>query len=255
MASIYDYPLYYDILFGWNRDEEAGFYASAFTRHGLKPNARILEVCSGTGQIGLRLARKGWQITGLDIRPEMLKFIETAAAEQDLAINTLHGDMRNFSSHLFDGAYCPANSFRILEHYDEMTAHLHAVSANLRHDGIYVLDMFFSAPERVGTDMDTWSMQRDGIEVTNMGDTIEVDDVPAKKKLTLDWGGTLRRYSFAEFVEIIGRLPGFDIASCHPIHRETRDGISIFHIDDTSDKPDGRTVVILTHNVEQEELE
>ncbi|HJN52782.1 MAG: class I SAM-dependent methyltransferase [Pseudomonadales bacterium] len=255
MASIYDHPLYYDILFGWDRSEEAGFYASAFARHGLKPNARILEVCSGTGQVGLRLARKGWQITGLDIRPEMLEFMEAAAKDQDLSIHTLHGDMRNFSSHLFDGAYCPANSFRLLEHYDEMTAHLQSVSANLRHDGIYVLDMFFSAPERGGADMDTWTMQRDGVEVASMGDRIVVDDTPAKKKLTLDWGGTLRRYSFAEFMEIIGRSPGFDIASCHPVHRETRDGISIFHIDDTSEEPDGRTIVILTHSVDKEPLD
>lgn len=252
MASIYEYPLYYDVLFGWDRDEEAGFYASAFTRHNLKPNARILEICSGTGQIGLRLARKGWQITGLDIRLEMLQFMQAAATDQDLSINILQGDMRNFSSHLFDGVYCPANSFRLLEHYDEMTAHLQSVSANLREEGIYVLDMYFSSPQRAEADMASWTMKRDGIEVTSMGDRILVDDTPGKKKLTLDWGGTLRRYSFAEFMEIIGRSAGFNIASCHPIHRETRDGISIFHIDDTSAEPDGRTIVILTRNVDWE---
>ena len=252
MASIYDYPLYYDILFGWDRDEEAAFYASAFTRHGLKPNGGILEVCSGTGQIGLRLARKGWHVTALDIRREMLQFMEDAAAEQDLSIITLHGDMRNFSSHLFDGAYCPLNSFRLLEHYDEMIAHLQSVSANLREEGIYVLDMYFSPPERVDEEMDSWSMKRDGIEVTSFGDRIVVEDKPGNKALTLDFGGALRRYSFAEFMEIIGRSAGFNIASCHPIHRETRDGISIFHIDDTADEPVGRTMVILTRHTDRE---
>jgi len=252
MASIYDYPLYYDILFGWDRDEEAGFYTSAFTRHGLKPKARILEICSGTGQIGLRLARKGWQITGLDIRPEMLQFMETAAEDLDLPVITLNGDMRNFSSHIFDGAYCPQNSFRLLAHYDEMTAHLQSVSANLRENGIYVLDMYFSPPERLQEQMDSWTTKRDEIEVTSMGDRIVVDDKPANKNLTLDWGETLRRYSFSEFEEIIARSASFNITSCHPIHRETRDGISIFHIDDTSEKPEGKTMVILTHNADRE---
>ena len=32
--SICDYPLYYDILFGWDRSAEAQFYATAFARHG-----------------------------------------------------------------------------------------------------------------------------------------------------------------------------------------------------------------------------
>lgn len=252
MASIYDYPLYYDILFGWDRDEEAGFYASVFTRHDLKPNARILEVCSGTGQIGLRLAGKGWQVTGLDIRAEMLQFIEAEAAARELSIITLHGDMRNFSSHMFAGAYCPQNSFRLLAHYDEMTAHLQSVSANLREGGIYVLDMYFSPPERLEEEMDSWTMKRDEIEVSSMGDRILVDDKPGNKTLTLDWGGALRRYSFAEFNEIIGRSAGFDITSCHPVHRETSDGISIFHVDDTSADPDGRTMVVLTRNTDRE---
>ena len=57
--SIYDYPLYYDILFGWQRDAEAARYASIFQGCGAALGSRMLEMGRGTGQIGLRLAAAG----------------------------------------------------------------------------------------------------------------------------------------------------------------------------------------------------
>ena len=55
--TIYDHPLYYDILFGWDRDAEAGFYTSLFATYGVVPGDRVLELACGTGQIARRLAR------------------------------------------------------------------------------------------------------------------------------------------------------------------------------------------------------
>lgn len=59
MSSLYEFPQYYDILFGWDRDSEAQLYADALVEHGVQHGAPILEVAAGTAQIGVRLAHKG----------------------------------------------------------------------------------------------------------------------------------------------------------------------------------------------------
>ena len=75
MQSIYDFPLYYDILFDWDRSLEADFYDEIFSQHDFNRDHRLLEVACGTAQIGCRLAERGWQVTGLDISPGMCDFV------------------------------------------------------------------------------------------------------------------------------------------------------------------------------------
>lgn len=243
MASIYDYPQYYDILFGWERDREADFYHAAFLREGLQPGANLLELCCATGQLGLRLAARGWRVTGLDIRPGMLEYMEGIAVRRGLQVNSLEADMRNFASFLFDGMYCPINSFRLLRQYDDMRAHLRSVGGNLRAGGIYVLDLFFSGAEGETLDMGHWSNRRDGIEVSSRGDHVVVEDPAKGPALRLDWGDPSRRYRFGEFAELIARSGLLEIASCHPV-TDSREAAQ-FHLDRSTSAPAGRTMVIL----------
>ncbi len=105
--SIYDHPLYYDILFGWNRDAEAAFYAAALCRYGAPPPGPVLEVGVGTGQVALRLRRLGFAVLGLDRSLPMLAFCEARAREQGLALATLCADMCGFElSPPHPGALC-----------------------------------------------------------------------------------------------------------------------------------------------------
>ena len=93
--TIYDHPLYYDILFGWDRSVEANFHAHTFERLGVR--GPVLEVACGTGQVALRLARRGLAVTGLDWSPAMLAFLERRAAEEGLQVARICSDMTSFS--------------------------------------------------------------------------------------------------------------------------------------------------------------
>lgn len=42
----------------------------------MKPNAAIIDVGCGTGEISLRLAEKGHKVTGIDLSEEMLVFAQ-----------------------------------------------------------------------------------------------------------------------------------------------------------------------------------
>ena len=73
--TIYDHPRYYDILFGWDRGKEAAFYDSVLAGRGVGRDEPILEVACGTGRVALLLAERGWNVTGLDLRPAMLDLL------------------------------------------------------------------------------------------------------------------------------------------------------------------------------------
>jgi len=251
--SIYDYPLYYDILFGWDRDAEAGFYDAAFRRHGVRPGGRLLEVGVGTGQVALRLARRGWRVTGLDIRPEMLSFLEAAAAKAALRVGTVCCDMRRFTlEERQDGAYCPLSTFRVLDSDEAAMSHLRAVAGVLRDGGVYILDMFFQ--ERAGNAGqpagENWFMRRDGVEVRLDGQKVHVEDARAGRRLTLkaDWpaASALRPYSGEAFANLLGQSGSFVLEAWYPEAGRSAEGISIFEVARPAAPPMvGRAMVVL----------
>jgi len=135
---LYDHPLYYDILFGFDRDFEAGFYHRCLERCGVGRGERVLEVAAGTGQVALRLARLGWRVTALDVRAAMLSFLAERARAEGLEVDTLCADMASsFASHgPFAAAYNPMSSFRLLHGDGEVGAHLRAMAGALRLGGV-----------------------------------------------------------------------------------------------------------------------
>jgi SAM-dependent methyltransferase len=235
--SIYDYPLYYDILFGWNRDAEGGFYDAAFRHYGVPPGGRLLEIGVGTGQVALRLAGRGWQVTGLDVRPDMLSFLKAAAGQAGLSIRTVCADMTGFTlKQPQDGAYCPLSTFRILESDEAALSHLRAVAGVLRGGGVYVLDLAFRAETEAAHEppAEQWAMRRGGVEVRTDAEKVYVEDAASGRRLTLEagWGGSpaLRPYGSRAFVNLLDRSDAFTLEAWHPEAGRSREGISIFDV-------------------------
>ena len=78
-----DYAQQYDVLYqDKDYDAETDLLERVFAAHGLAGNA-ILDLGCGTGQHALRLARRGYEVTGVDRSPEMLS-IARVKAEQTL---------------------------------------------------------------------------------------------------------------------------------------------------------------------------
>ena len=91
--TIYDHPLYYDILFDWDRSAEADFYNRIFELNGVGDDQPILEVACGTGQIAKRLARLNRSVTGMDISEDMLAFLNDSSVAEGLTVRTIQADM------------------------------------------------------------------------------------------------------------------------------------------------------------------
>lgn len=189
MQSIYEFPLYYDILFDWDRSLEAGFYNQLLSQHDQNRQNRVLEVGCGTAQIGLRLAALGWRVTGLDISEAMCEFVRQIALQRKLDLKLHRVDMCDFELARHGAAFCPMSSFRMLQTDEQVLWHLSAMSKVVPR-GIYILDLEISE-ERQASDFDQWTMSRNGEIVSCKGaDLIDVND--NGKTLRLNWGAPLR---------------------------------------------------------------
>ena len=247
MPSIYEHPLYYDVLFGWDRDGEASFYDAALRRHGTPAGGRILEIASGTGQIALRLARSGWLVTGLDLSSEMLAFVAAQVAETGASIAGICADMTSFTlpspQH---AAYNPLSSFRLLPGEEAARSHLTSVANALEPGGIYILDLVFGTGGEAEDDLDSWTMRRGGIEIRATPARIEVRDQERGVELTLDWRERLRPYTPESFEALVASSGVFSLAACYPESGRDADGVSQFALHPTDSLPaEGRVMVAL----------
>jgi SAM-dependent methyltransferase len=246
--TIYDHPLYYDILFGWDRSLEAEFYDRVFRHHEVAAGGRVLEVACGTGRVACLLAQRGWNVTGLDVRPGMVAFARARAASAGTRIETLCADMTLFSAEVeFAAAYNPMSSFRLLEGDTAVEAHLERMAVALAPGGVYVLDMDFvaSIEDPAITTDESWEMTRDGVTVRAHDDCIHVDDQGEAR--VLRWGpeGHLRGYTSASFSERVAAVRNLRIESWHP-ESSRATGVSEFRIDVCAAPPVvGRTMVVL----------
>ncbi|WP_422860008.1 class I SAM-dependent methyltransferase [Flagellimonas sp. S174] len=106
-------------------------------------NARILELCCGTGRLTLPIAKEGHNITGVDFTPSMLIQAKEKAATLGLDIPFIEADMRSFDlPHKYDLIFIPFNSIHHLYTNEDVFQTFATVKKHLHEDGIFLLDCF-----------------------------------------------------------------------------------------------------------------
>lgn len=143
------YAQQYDLLYqDKNYDAEVALLERLFARHGLGGNT-ILDLGCGTGQHALRLARRGYEVTGVDRSPEMLR-IARVKSEQTLDETTpqpsfVEGDVTSvrLGGTPFDAALM---MFAVLGYQvtnESVRASLRTVRAHLRPGSLFVCDIWY----------------------------------------------------------------------------------------------------------------
>jgi SAM-dependent methyltransferase len=164
-ATPYAAPLYYHVAFELNRKAETDFLVACFRKYARVPVRRVLDVACGTGHHSLRLARRGFQVTALDLSAPSIAFLRAEAGHEGLPVTALVGDMTDFRlPRPVDAAICMQDSQGHLLTTDALLAHLRAVRRNLRRGGLFVFDRLvpngWSPTARW-----TWTRRRRGITV------------------------------------------------------------------------------------------
>lgn len=123
----------------------------------------VLDLGCGTGRMTVELARRGYDMTGIDYSPEMLDIARSVAEDEGHDVLWLCQDMREFELYgTVDAAVCCLDCINHLETQDDLEKCFKLVHNYLIPDGIFVFDINAKYKfEKIYAD-NTFSMEEDG---------------------------------------------------------------------------------------------
>jgi SAM-dependent methyltransferase len=102
----------------------------------------VLDLCCGHGRHSVALARRGFDVTGLDLSSYHIDLARRAAAEAGVQLTLIHDDMRNLPvDPLFDAVISIFSSFGYLESDEEDAAVIARIGAALKPGGKFLVDV------------------------------------------------------------------------------------------------------------------
>jgi SAM-dependent methyltransferase len=137
-------PAYLRNAFTKGTEQEVGFLVDAL---GFEPGMRVLDVGCGPGRHSLALARRGFEVVGVDYSAEFVRLAAEAAAAEGLTAATFEcADVRDLAhAGEFDATICLCQGgFGLLGGRDE-TAVFGRIAATLRPGGRLAVSAFSAA--------------------------------------------------------------------------------------------------------------
>jgi SAM-dependent methyltransferase len=158
---IFNTPLYFE-LYEKQDTELAKTQVSQLVKLlELTPPARVLDVACGYGRHSVELARRGFQVTGLDLSDVQLGRARETAAAAGVAPEFVLGDSRAMPFEAeFDAAINMFLSFGYFQTDEEHLALLRGVARALRPGGRFLMD--FWNREREIRGFERWLVERTG---------------------------------------------------------------------------------------------
>ncbi len=106
-------------------------------------DARILELCCGTGRLTLPIAKDGYDITGVDYTSSMLEKAKKKASEEGLEVEFIEADIRTLElPEKYDLIFIPFNSIHHLYKNEDLFKAFMVVKNHLKQGGLFLLDCF-----------------------------------------------------------------------------------------------------------------
>jgi len=186
----YTAPRLYEIAFDMNRRGEVDFLVHGFRRYARRPVRRVLDIACGTGPHLVRLAERGYQMTGLDLSRRNIEYLRERLAARDLGADLVVGDMTDFRlARPVDAAICMQDSQGHLLTNAQLLGHLRSVARNVRRGGLYVFDRYMASSWTNPARSWSWSRRRGGLIVRASFSALnDVDPVSQvfKERMTLE---------------------------------------------------------------------
>jgi SAM-dependent methyltransferase len=228
-AHLYDYPRYYDLVYGSDWKAEFAFLTACFDKYARRPVKALFEPACGTGRLLIKFAETGYDVAGNDLNPHAVAFCNERFQRRGLPPAAVIGDMAAFTlSRPVDAAYNMINSFRHLPDETSAESHLRCVAHALSEGGLYVLGLHLTPTrgERIGEE--SWSARRGHLAVISTLWSAGIDlrrrtervgmrfDVhtPTRHVQILD-EMSYRTYTARQMQALLNRVTEFELAATH----------------------------------------
>lgn len=135
-AYVYDY-LMQDVPYdGWLK------YVNKLAADYSIEGKRVLDIACGTGELSLRLASHGYDVTGVDLSGDMLMIAQEKASAQNAKIQLFQQDMSRLDSlGEYDIITIFCDSLNYLEEEKDVENTFKSVYSHLKQDGLFLFDV------------------------------------------------------------------------------------------------------------------
>lgn len=172
--DLYNYPKYYDLVFGSDWAAELAFLQAAFAKHGEGKLKRLFEPGCGTGRLMFRLAQAGYEVAGNDLAAPAVDYCNDRLEKHGFPRTAEVGDMCDFRVRKkVDAAFNMINTFRHLPSEDHARRHLECMAAVLRKGGLYALGLHLTPTRGEPMDEEHWHARRGNLTVLSRLWTVE----------------------------------------------------------------------------------
>lgn len=203
-ANLYDYPKYYDLVFGSDWKAEFDFLSACFEKHASGTVSRLFEPACGTGRLMYRFGKAGYAIAGNDLNEKAVAFCNQRLRRHKLPETAEVGDMSAFKlRRKVDAAFNTINSFRHLPTEAMALGHLQCVGAALRKGGIFVLGLHLT-PTRgeIMAEEESWAARRGNLSVLSHMWSIDID----RRRRNESVGMTFDVYTPSDSFRMVNRI-------------------------------------------------
>ncbi len=240
-ASIYDFPVYYDLIFGSDWAAEFKFLEAVFAKHVDGKVRRVFEPACGTGRLLYRMAKAGYTAAGIDLNPKAIEYCNARLIKHGFKGSAWVADVSAFDvKKPFDASFNTINSFRHLSTEKMAADHLRCMAAATRPGGIYALGFHLTPKKGTPTDTESWSARRGHLVVnTHMWPrdkdpkkrierfNIRFDIHKPTDSSRIDDCLVLRSYTVKQFQSLVASVPEWKIDEVYDFRYSIDDPIEV----------------------------
>lgn len=143
-AKVYD-----EVMFDVPYDQWLKYIEAIWSVHSFLPGT-VLDLACGTGNMSLRLASRGYTVTGIDRSEHMLAVARQKAGDHRLFVSFIQDDIKAFrTDSQFDAVVCIFDSLNYLLEASDIQSCFKSVFQALKPGGYFVFDV--NTPFRLST--------------------------------------------------------------------------------------------------------
>ncbi len=228
-GDIYDYPKYYDLLFGSDWKAEFDFLQLCFEKHAARRVQRIFEPACGTGRLLIKLAQAGYDVAGNDLNPKAVDYCNARLKRHRFSESVTVGDMSDFKvARKFDAGFNMINSFRHLPTEEQAASHLQCMAKAIAKGGLYVLGLHLIPSDGGRCEEESWSARRGNLVVNShmwsqaidlrrrmekLG--MRIDVYTPTRHLRIDDVMYYRTYNVRQMKALLTRVPAWELVETY----------------------------------------